>query len=126
MLSPATPTFASPTPRPPRTLNEGRDVKPGDTYRGRLGVVYLPAQRSTKAGMLSPATHVAHPRAALGEQLRSTKAGMLSPATPATPTLQHEHQLLRSTKAGMLSPATLSARDATSNGERNAQRRPGC
>ena len=79
MLIPATlPVPARPRPTC-QTLNEGRDVNPGDT-RGVNGYDALPLARSTKAEMLIPATH-AHPVGRQRPVLRSTKAEMLIPAT---------------------------------------------
>ena len=81
MLSPATRARFRSRLAKRRPLNEGRDVKPGDT--GHAHTCYaLDAPRSTKAGMLSPATPPNElPNGGYG--WRSTKAGMLSPATRA-------------------------------------------
>ena len=55
MLNPATPPARSRACSWRRPLNEGRDVKPGDT-RCSHGEVRAAVERSTKAGMLNPAT----------------------------------------------------------------------
>ena len=132
MLSPATHEQGRFPALHAATLNEGRDVKPGDTGAG-AGAGAGGAARSTKAGMLSPATREAAATLARPDERRSTKAGMLSPATPGgrnprTPgrtTLNEGRDVkpgdtsamrevnpwgtIRSTKAGMLSPATQPA-----------------
>ena len=56
---------------------------------------------------------------------RSTKAGMLSPATPVALPVRFGGGP-RSTKAGMLSPATLSTPAAKGGYATRTQRRPGC
>ena len=63
------------------TLNEGREINPGDTHFARLGAM-CQLVRSTKAGRLTPATQGSIIDA-IYDQLRSTKAGRLTPATPA-------------------------------------------
>ena len=72
MLSPATQTAVAAARAPEQALNEGRDVKPGDTF---FPPVFGGAGwgRSTKAGMLSPATPGEGPEIApqlLGAQRR--------------------------------------------------------
>ena len=61
------------------TLNEGRELSPGDTPRS-ISLGPNRGYRSTKAGSLAPATlqRLAHQR---GDCARSTKAGSLAPAT---------------------------------------------
>ncbi len=62
------------------SLNEGRDPRPGDT-RQRLPAFAAELLRSTKAGTRAPATHPLR-RQTLPLEARSTKAGTRAPATP--------------------------------------------
>ena len=79
-LSPATRASGEmPRCNTARSLNEGRELIPGDT-RTRVLPDRRRLARSTKAGSLSPATPDADGAAAV-VHARSTKAGSLSPAT---------------------------------------------
>ena len=80
------------------TLNEGRSLHSGDTGHPR-----------------------GHPREALQ---RSTKAGVCTPATHVGPGHVEVVRHVRSTKAGVCTPATLAAYGECPRGRRHAQRRP--
>ena len=89
-------------------LRRGRSTKAGMLNPATPPIAHVAqerAGRSTKAGMLNPATLVAQ-RQIVDEHIRSTKAGMLNPATLPHAHPRHELAALRSTKAGMLNPAT--------------------
>ena len=98
MLNPATHALQAFQGAAHTPLNEGRDVKPGDTVGG-AGAGVQGADRSTKAGMLNPATHG---RWAMDtdELRRSTKAGMLNPATPAPPVWLYSPTLIAQRRPG--------------------------
>ena len=80
-------------------------------------------ERSTKAGVGTPATPIERRRREAARADRSTKAGVGTPATPLG-LGRNSLPLLRSTKAGVGTPATLENRLTPSLPAPIAQRRP--
>ena len=104
-------------------LNEGRELIPGDT--GSTPAARRRRQRTLNEGreLIPGDTRPALRPAGPGEQ-RSTKAGSLSPAT-RRPRRPRGFLDRRSTKAGSLSPATPRTRPLGHAAQEVAQRRPG-
>ena len=148
MLSPATPCGSATRAATAPPLNEGRDVKPGDTYRSRAArqrgcalnegrdvkpgdTVHAANQpvhhhdRSTKAGMLSPATR-GRGRMASTFAVALNEGRDVKPGDTGLERVDGHGVAPRSTKAGMLSPATPASALARANSTCSAQRRPGC
>ena len=135
--------------RAPSPLNEGRGAYPGDTRdRGeshcfagnaqrrpgclprrheRPSVLNVElAHRSTKAGVLTPATRPRIDRADDATESAQRRPGCLPRRHTSTLAI-HSPLKRRSTKAGVLTPATRAvAGHMVRIGGRTAQRRPGC
>ena len=123
-LSPATRRFGCRPRCRCRTLNEGRELIPGDTRRV-LPPQPFPCERSTKAGSLSPATHARD----IAQSTTADHAQRRPGAYPRRHGLAdgpaRGQQIARSTKAGSLSPATRPKAAKIATGLETAQRRPG-
>ena len=147
--TPATRTEPSTSASTRSTLNEGRGINPGDTFRIHFGLYRISDPLNEGRGInpgdtlvcrcldyhsqnplnegrgINPGDTSHHPEGRRQGVERSTKAGASTPATPGTITTVAVELLHRSTKAGASTPATPLYFRPYSSPLAAAQRRPG-